>query len=432
MYGNRRNTTQKSCFSMSFKKRIARLVLASVMALFVICLTHWSSIYAFFSDGVNGYETINAAKLDVKVTSVMAMPLTYGGGKGTIYDLENGTWKNATYSADTGIILSDGYIMPFKFKMKNTSNIKENLTAQISFAWQNWLVDGSGGDRDISTEGLFYIYSINADDDKIHSGEEFPIGSISDGLWTDSTVYENIAPNGEVEVSYKIYFKRSDELNRANAKQTGDSPKDIGGWKYYRGTLGIKPVAKAQLPDNIAPNWYANDNSKLCNVVTNVYAYPKIGDYTLESDNKNLSNNKITAVTSTASTNSTWPIIADPTNYMITRTGTFIQDGQEPIVESKEYDIKSGESFVDTDIEWLTSYKYGVTSYDDYDNPIASFDNDEDVCGGGLIEIPDSTLRRWLKCYAYGVLQEDAALVSSLAVDYPVTKAKVTFTVQEP
>lgn len=436
--------------------RIALGTVISIAVIMIIGLINIPSLHAFFSDRIEGSSTIKASELGVEVTEVKSPILTYGNGSAGIYGDES-SYKLVASSTETvdeyDNRFSDGYILPVICEIKNTSKITEDLYPKLSLEWKNF------AGTDLDTTGIFYVYDGGAEDEEILEGEVDSLGSFTNNEWTASSIPNNLKniPYNETRiVKYKILFARNDKIIR--------SENGVALYDNQRGPLTIKPGATAVLPGSeVTSKWYAEDEKEF-EVITNVFAVPYIGSYfsagitndgisynngayALISDNVDEEKNKIHAFYDTesghpkyySSVSKTYDY-PGPYKYEVVRNVT---TGTEKTYDSlinpeafTEAETNSAgqiivkEAFIDSGIPWNTECKYKITSYDDYGKEISYLNNTWGAAGdGGFVKIPDSTLRRWLKCYAYDVsIDESKNILQFNYVSYsgrPLTANKL-------
>ena len=356
-----------------------------------------SSLYAFFSDKIEGSSTISVGEIGVKITYIQAQKMVYGEGEDAID-------RKGFVSAfeQPGIVLSDGYVMPFKLNIKNESSFSVDLLPQIALEWK-----GFASGVDFSMDGVFYIYDGADTEREIVDGIATPIGVFQDGVCTLPRI-ANVPAGVEIGNSTNVSWKEPEEyklyFNRAQI--TGEMRQE---WEDNQGLLTIKPSVKAVLPGDNGENWYTEDATKSFEVMTHIYSLPFIGNYSLGSNNVDQNTNSITVEADSPSNTAfiySWldsgTVYTNPRSYMVDRTLTdnSVAKGDRPHVETATDigeivypDSKFMDNKDNLGIPWMYRAMYNVRSYDDYGKYIASYSNPADAADGGLVHMPDTDLR---------------------------------------
>lgn len=379
------------------------VILFLTLCVMAICLlTLKEPLYAFFSDKTEGSFSVNASELGAEI-KVESVKLLYGKGNGLVKnDPDNNSeiyndnqigniysskYIKITDGGNTGITLSDGYILPIRLTLKNTGKTTADLIPQITISWANW-VGSAGINLDVST--AFKLYPASVDDSAIFAGEAEEVGSFSmvdakNAVCTGDTE-EKVARGDTKIVEYKLYFPR----NSDNTKKVTDA-------KLAVGTLTLTSSVSAVLPDKgIGSTWKKENVSEDAKIITNIYSNPFIEKIDLQSDNHIKDNNKVAVDIRTLSSESEvaypWKDTIFPYEYEAKRNdielgGDAVSRGRIKVEDTKT------RTFIDGNIDWLKRYSYEISSYDDYGRTIGSVKNNTDACEGGLVSLPDEILR---------------------------------------
>lgn len=384
MYQKHQDKSKKKILSRWYIILPALLLGISVLTIFVVA--SWSPLYAFFSDKLGGSTTITASNMGVEVTKVKVQTLTYGQGKEKVY---SGEIRDALKVASENSVatLADGYIVPFWFELQNTSDVTADLYPQIAFSWSSW---GEAKQENPLEHGDLYIYKSEASDDDILLDNDTAKDNLIGRLTPSNNTYilpafEAVDAKAVVESQeserYKLYYKRRDGVDRTEEF----------------GNLRITVSAKAVLPGkDVQSEWCATVEKAPFIVFTNLFPLPQITKKSLKSDNKDQTGNSVTLSCSGGTlSGATW-VKTPPYSYEIYRSqikdenlGTFVGDTGN----SGEYE----DAFEYSGIPWEESYYYTTVALDDYGNEICQSKASDDVCDGGLVEVPDDILRPLLK-----------------------------------
>lgn len=313
-------------------------------------------------------------------------PLVYGRGEAMIHSRE---YINAYSAAGTDSVatISDGYLMSFRMKLKNTSNVTADLIPEIALNFNDWT-----NKQDLFTMGAISIYSGNATIEGIRKGEDQPISVASDTTIILPTI-SGVNPGVTTDFQeYKIYFERIDGLNRS----------------ANNSNFEITAAAKAVLPGQ--DNWYSrDDDEETFSIMTHVFSLPEIVSATIKSNNWQLKENHAEVEYISASGGVDYLDNGSPHYYQFTRNidgvvstakvFSTVEEGGKVNYKGTFKDYNRNANGEEEGIPWLKPLTYDVVqSFDDYGELIGeSTKTMEDICGGGLVEVPDDILRPFLK-----------------------------------
>lgn len=399
------------------------LVTIAVMAFIIVSalIIRLTPIYAFLSDKIAGSFQIKSAQLSLEVSNTMAQKFVYGEGEDSIYVDSNYIRVSASsVDTDNAVRVADGYILRFKFTIKNTSDVTQDVTPLISLYW------AKQPDRESE---FFSVYWNGTDgnftkDDDIYNGNALELIPESDGNYYGDKV-ESLDPGASTTVHFKILYKRSSmEAYRASNHSA------------YWGRMKITVGSTSSYPSTSPPNsWQGKSNSFSFHVNALPFLNPKIDRYDLSSDNSIQADNSI-AVTCSTITASWNP---RPREYKIQRIEWKEDDGKiraDPtgiIVTALSKLVSASEDIgvvTDTGHEFNTDYSYSATSIDDYGRDIGTITSKELPLEGGFVNIPDVSLRDAIKEKHFNYVANSGKFYYD-ATTYPITQGNFKFNKHE-